>query len=134
MDKKLKAKKRGVEGFFDCWKDKDFHKIAVYCQKTWLSQTQGQFENVLIKILGEYDVKSYKIGGIERDGAVAENISVEVVFSIKGRRNSTITVYPKTVFEEAPYRPSDTGDCGVNPLSILKDLNIRGLTATKDEK
>ena len=117
-----------LDGFMQCWKDEEWEKALNHCQKTWVwphISENGLWESS--ENLKElfYDKKLVKYQ-ITNDCNVISTVCMEITvyLTYEGVDSHKTHMIPvKIIKEKAPYVPSESGEWGVNPLSIIRGIN-----------
>lgn len=100
------------------WKEKDWLAMAGYTQLTW-RQNQDSPAEALENFFGIYDV--FGVEDVVRSETIT---SVHVVMSCTvyyalGAEVKSSQLEAHLIKEKAPYTPSENGEWGVNPISML---------------
>lgn len=100
-----------LESFFDYWGKCDAISALKQCQLTWINNTREPLQRIRYLIVGlelkEYDIKEIKM---------ITPVSAECEVSINKGKPAFINL----IKEIAPYQPSEKGQWGINPISVLK--------------
>lgn len=106
--------KKTLELFLEAWKMMDFQKMYDLCQTTWKAE---HTKNDLKKLLPK-KIKSYSIlkENVEMSGVV-----FVIPFKVKVLSKET-KLTARILREIGPYKPSQKGSWGINPISLLKNL------------
>ena len=114
-----------VDNFFKAWRDKDWTKMLSVCQKSWAVRNS---EAVLKGWFETRPIESFKILGFEGFRPVMG----DVVVVLDGKTS----VRARVIKEKAPTRrfivfgdmqnnPSEQGEWGVNPISVLRVHGVK---------
>lgn len=113
MKKEQKAKEVLVK-FLNYWKDNNYKEMYELTTKTWKSNnTKANLKNIIPN-----RIKSYKITEISESTSCVYDIDVTV--RIKGLDKK---IKVRLISEIEEYRPSLDGGFGVNPVSVIRNLN-----------
>lgn len=112
MMRKVKAKEK-IKEFLQAWKDLDYKKMYGCTQKTWKSE----HSIAELKKLFPKRIKQYSLQKITEVKPVVFDIKIALVQFGKTKR-----VVARLLCETDPYKPSEEGEFGVNPISIIKNL------------
>lgn len=111
MDKKVKVEFRK---FLDGWKQENFEKMLKVVQITWKSN-HPKFD---LKALFPKKIEKYSMGEVKK--ITPAHVTVNVTVQIGGESKELVA---HLVCETKPFTPSLKGQWGVNPTSIIKNLN-----------
>lgn len=114
-----------IKQFCQAWSNNDFSKMYEVCTLTWKAQyDQKSLENLIIG-----RIKSFKIGHIEANSKFPCIGDIDI--KIKHRRvlfpslTKTKTIKARLIKESKPYKPSEEGTWGVNPISVIRNLYVK---------
>ena len=119
-----------LDDFMQCWKVGNWAEALCYCQKTWVFPQIGEGElwqstKNLKELFHDKKLVKYQI---TNDCNVISTVCMEITVCFTyeaGDYNKTYTIPVKLIREKAPYTPSETGEWGVNPLSIIRSINTK---------
>ncbi len=98
--------------FLKYWKKRNFKKMYRYCQKTWrANHTQGE----LAKLFNKLVLEDFEIVGELKVTLVTTD--VELSIKVNGEFRN---IQGRVLCERQPYKPSEDGVWGVNPISVIK--------------
>lgn len=107
--------------FMNAWKDSNWSGMLENTQKTWRSKENNNSE-LLKSWFSLKDLLTFKVLRIEG----ISNSCVDVLLGIKYVFGETklkeTKIRARVICETEPYKPSDTGEWGVNPIGILKEF------------
>jgi len=109
--------------YVSAWKDQDWGRMASLTQKTWQSN-----QNDPIGTLGDWydfkDLKGFEISNINTVSNTMTDITFIVQYEAITNEISKKEITARVIKEIDPYTPSEQGQWGVNPISILKEEDI----------
>lgn len=111
MEKKVKA---AFKKFLDLWKLGEHKKMFTLCQKTW-KLNHPKFD---LSKLFPNNIERYSMGSVKE--VTPAHYAVNVTVEIKGEKKELVA---HLVCETKPFTPDLKGKWGVNPTSVIKNLN-----------
>jgi hypothetical protein len=105
-------------GFMRAWREKDTKLARKYLQKTWLAGPQTLEVNSLI---ADIDVCKWSLLGTVRVGKLCYDVKLKLQYKMGGVSTKT-RLNVRVIKEEAPYKTSESGDWGLNPISLVRYL------------
>lgn len=125
MEKNLKQKdkdniKNICSKFLKAWQDEDYESMKDLLQKTWTSKQEDITENTK-DLLKSHPVNKYEIQDIRYNNKANDVLDLEIFADAK-IKVSDKDISIRLVKEKAPYKPSEDGQWGINPISVLKEL------------
>jgi hypothetical protein len=111
-----------INNFFVCWQEQRWYDMAGICQKSWAhSRNKEEKIEMLKDFFADKELQSFKINKISKHSSVMIEASVKIkyrsVFSKMIRR----IVHCRCICELSPFRPSISGQWGINPISVLRE-------------
>ena len=104
------------------WKNQDWGNMVNYTQKTWVSKQsdpagilQAQYDFKSLK--GFHDVKVVSGNNVSKD------ISFIVEYEMQTNKISKKQITARVIKEDGSYSPSESGQWGVNPISMMNETN-----------
>lgn len=107
--------------FMNAWKDGNWSEMLENTQKTWRSKENHNSE-LLKSWFSLKDLLTFKVLRMEgiSNSCVDVLLSIRYVFGESKLKETKIMA--RVICETEPYKPSDTGEWGVNPIGILKEF------------
>ena len=102
-----------LTAFCDSWTRKDYKKMYQNCQLSWKSK----HSHAALKKLIPVKIQSFEILEEREVSPFVKSISLKV--QIQGGQRE---LCGRMLQEIEPYAPSDKGEWGVNPISLLRGL------------
>lgn len=112
MEKQAKAE---FKKFLDLWKLGEHDNMLALCQKTWVST----HPNADLGKLFPVNIQRYSMGEVK--GVTPAHFAVKATVEINGEKKELVG---HVIKESEPFKPSLEGVWGVNPTSVLKNLNF----------
>jgi len=111
--------KETIEKFMSAWKNGEYKELHQLCTKTYkVGNTSKQLEAIL-----NQNITSFKVGKAEKSTDVVYDVEISVRTKGMRKKAKSKTITARLVKESKPFRPSETGEWGVNPISVLKGIN-----------
>lgn len=103
--------------FMNKWKDGDYKGLKDLVQKTWGSKQDDIAESLkdMLNKIEDFEIISIKYNA-EANEILGKKIFADAMVKIDNRK-----VKIRLVREKGAYKPSEEGDWGVNPISILRN-------------
>lgn len=109
----MEKAKETLENYLEAWSKNDVKAMHELCQKTYkVSNTEFDLKKVTPAKLKEFTI----LEGVSDTPCVTD---FEVELLVKRAKK---TAKARLVCEKAPFKPSEQGEWGVNPISLLKAL------------
>ena len=105
------------------WKNQDWARMVNYTQKTWANKQgdpagilQAQYDFMILK--GFHDVKVVS----------GNNVSKDITFIVEYEKSTNVIskkqITARVIKEDGSYSPSESGQWGVNPISMMNETSI----------
>lgn len=112
----MKEVNEAVEKFMAAWENQDHNVMHTLCTKTYkVANTAQQVRSLLPHI-----IEKHEIGKPKKSTDEVYDVPINII--IKGSAKAR-KVVARVICETAPWKASKDGEWGVNPISVLKDLN-----------
>lgn len=119
----MKTAVETVEDFMEAWKNEDWNGMWRNSQKTWRSKKENNAER-LFDFFGHKTLLEYKVIGLNEVSSYCTDVEVRIKYSIAPYDPFSVyeyTIKPRLLKEIKEYSPSEGGEWGVNPISMLKE-------------
>lgn len=118
MDQKLKDK---VKGFFQGWKAGKPGHMLLNTTKTYRS---NHVKRDIFEWYGQKKLKSFEILSFQQIVPAMIDVKVKIVYTIHKIKSEKIVV-ARCVCERSAYQAYTDGTWGVNPISVLKENDLK---------
>jgi len=107
--------------FMNAWKDNNWSEMLKNTQKTWRSK-----ENNNSELLKDWfylkDLLTFKVLKIEAISNSCVDILLSISYIFSDSELKEMKIRARVICEIEPYKPSPTGEWGVNPIGILREF------------
>ncbi len=110
MSVEVQARKT-LSNFFEAWQAGHVKTMLEHCQLTWRATTKDAVSN-LESLLHSVSITKFRILSTEK----VSDFLIDCVVEVNDTKRASIRI----VKELAPYKPSETGQWGINPISALR--------------
>ncbi|HUS49105.1 MAG TPA: hypothetical protein VMZ91_03015 [Candidatus Paceibacterota bacterium] len=107
--------------FMSAWKDSNWSEMLKSTQKTWRSKKNNDSE-LLKNWFYLKDLLTFKVLKIDQisDSCVDVLLSIRYIFGDSKLKETKIRA--RVICETEPYKPSKTGEWGINPIGMLREF------------
>ncbi|MBA7580966.1 hypothetical protein ES708_22865 [subsurface metagenome] len=107
--------------FMNAWKDSNWSEMLKYTQKTWRSRENNNSE-MLKGWFYLKDLLTFKILKINQISESCVDVILGIGYIFGDSKIKETKIRARVICETEPYKPSPTGEWGVNPIGILKEF------------
>jgi len=107
--------------FMNAWKDSNWSEMLKYTQKTWRSKKNNDSE-LLKNWFYLKDLLTFKVLKIIQISDSCVDIFISIKYIFGDSKLKEMKIKARVICETEPYKPSPTGEWGVNPHGILREF------------
>lgn len=106
-----------VKAFLEAWKSEGWEAMLDCCQKTWTAKGDRDDRiDHLKSLFGMSRLVHYRVHEVPKEAPSSTAFKVRLTTKVGGKRAAPIECM--VMRESAPYKPSEDGNWGVNPISV----------------
>jgi len=110
-----------LTSFMDAWKDSNWSEMLKYTQKTWRSKENNN-SDLLKNWFYLKDLLTFKVLKINQISLSCVDVILGIGYIFGDSKIKETKIRARVICETEPYKPSPTGEWGVNPISILREF------------
>lgn len=112
---------KALQEFLFGWKNRDWNKMLKHSQITWKSTQEDAVEK-LKSFFAFRDLEMFEVLESKKVSDMCMDVSAVIKYSFEKAKIKKIRA--RVIREIEPYRPSESGTWGVNPISVLRECNV----------
>ena len=119
----MKSAVEVLDNFMLAWKNEDWNGMWKNSQKTWRSKEENNAERIY-DLFGHKNLIEYKVVGFNEVSSCCTDVEVRIEYSIDPHdpfSTYEYTIRPRLLNELKEYCPSENGEWGVSPISMLRE-------------
>jgi hypothetical protein len=119
-DGMIEKAKQTLTSFLESWKTEDYRDMEKHVQLTWLDGRGNTCHEQLRRLFMHRQLESFEI--LEGIPGLNSNARIDFRVKVQFRGNNVPLILERAVVicEYGPYLPSEKGEWGVNPASVLR--------------
>lgn len=107
--------------FMNAWKDSNWSEMLKNTQKTWRSKENNNSE-LLKDWFHLKDLLTFKVIKIEAISNSCVDVLLGISYVFSDSELKEVKIRARMICEIEPYKPSEDGEWGVNPIGILREF------------